>query len=85
MLEVSFPALRGASGAPVFTWTPPYSMFGVLSQNYARELHPAQVERIVGDNGEMQEEQRFYLPQGLAVHVRHVRDLLRDLLRDVQT
>jgi len=76
MLELSFPALKGASGAPVITWTPPFKLFGILSQNVARELHPSQIEAIEDENGNVTDETRFYLPQGLAVHVKHVRGML---------
>ena len=76
MLELSFPALKGASGAPIITWRPPFKLFGILSQNVARELHPSQVETIEDEGGNVVEEIKFYLPQGLAIHVKHVRDLI---------
>ena len=79
MLELSFPALKGASGAPVITWKPPFRLWGILSQNVARELHPAQVEKVLDEGGNMTEETRFYLPLGLAIHVKHVRKLLEAL------
>jgi hypothetical protein len=76
MLELSFPALRGASGAPVVDSHPPFEVWGVVTANTAYEIHPAQVERIVEEDGKITEETRFYLPQALAIHVSKVRKLL---------
>lgn len=76
MLELSFPALKGASGAPVILRRSPFTLWGVINANVARELHPAHVERILDESGEVTEETKFYLPQGLAIHVKHVRSLL---------
>lgn len=79
MLELSFPALKGASGAPVFNWLPPFNLWGILSQNIARELHPARVETILDEEGNVTDETRFYLPQGLAINVIHIRELLQEI------
>ena len=79
MLELSFAALKGASGAPVMSWIPPFRLWGILSQNVARELHPAQIERVLDEGGNLEEETRFYLPQGLAIHVKHVRTMLNEI------
>lgn len=76
MLEMSFPALRGASGAPVMHSSTPYRVWGVVTANTAYEIHPAQVERIADDDGKVKEETRFYLPQALAIHVSKVRALI---------
>jgi len=77
MLELSFPALKGASGAPVILWRPPFQVWGVVTANVARELLPAQVERIYDESGQLEEEIKFHLPQALAIHVMHVRAILR--------
>lgn len=79
MLELSFPALKGASGAPVMDWRPPFKLWGLVKANVGYELLPAQVESVVDTAGKLSEETKFYLPQALAVHVRHVRQLLRTL------
>ncbi len=76
MLELSFPAIKGSSGAPVVLQKSPFSLWGVISRNSAGELFPAQVEKIVDKDGKITEEIKFYLPQGLAIHVKHVRNLL---------
>jgi S1-C subfamily serine protease len=76
MLELSFPALRGASGAPVIEQEPPHKVWGIITANYASELLPAHVERIVDERGAIDEETKFYLPQALAIHVKHLRSVL---------
>lgn len=76
MLELSFPALKGASGAPVMDWRPPFKLWGLVKANVGYELLPAQIESIVDTTGKLSEETKFYLPQALAVHVKHVRQLL---------
>ena len=80
MLELSFPALLGASGAPIMLPHPPFKLWGVIKANYARELLPAQVERILNEGGGISEETRFYLPQALGIHVSHVRAALERLV-----
>ncbi len=80
MLELSFPALRGASGAAIVLWHPPFKLWGIITANYARELLPAHVERILEENGQISEETNFYLPQALGIHVSHVRAVLERLI-----
>jgi hypothetical protein len=82
MLEMSFPALGGASGAPVILSHPPFRLWGVVTANVARELLPAQIERIYDEGGRVEEETRFLLPQALAIHVMHVRALLHEVDED---
>lgn len=79
MLELSFPALKGASGAPVMNWTPPFRLWGIVKGNISYELMPAQIEKVVDDKGQLSEETKFYLPQALAIHVKHVRRLLQQV------
>ena len=76
MLELSFPALMGASGAPVMNWRPPFKLWGIVKANVSNELLPAQIERVVDEVGQLQEETKFYLPEALAIHVKHVRHLI---------
>ena len=75
MLELSFPALRGASGAPVLS-NGNFKLWGVIKANLNYELLPAQVESVVDESGKVEEEIKFYLPQGLAVNVSVVREFL---------
>ena len=76
MLELSFPALQGASGAPILGWRPPFKLWGIVKANVSNELLPAQVETVVDETGQLDEETRFYLPQALAIHVKHIRRVL---------
>ena len=49
----------------------------MVTANVARELLPAQIERIYDEGGQIEEEIKFHLPQALAIHVMHVRTILR--------
>ena len=79
VLELSFPALRGASGAPVVAELRPQpgAVVGLLVANVERHLMPAQVERIEDDTGVV-EERRYFLPLGLAISWRHLRSFALD-------
>ena len=79
MLEMSFPALKGASGAPITQRFPPFKLWGIIKANISSELLPAHVETILDEHGKLEEETKFYLPQALAVHVKHVRKLLSEV------
>ena len=67
-LEVSFPALRGASGAPVFT-SNGFVCVGMMIGNMSYHLMLAQIETVFDDAGKPIEEVRYMLPQGIAVGV----------------
>lgn len=74
----SFPALQGASGAPLLVRTYPrrtFAVVGVVVANYARHLVPAQVERIDHEEGQS-EETRYYLPYGKALGLTHLSEEL---------
>ena len=75
MLELSFPALKGASGAPVLS-NGSFELLGVIKANVGYELLPAQIESIHDQSGTVMEETKFFLPQGLAVNVAEVRNFL---------
>ena len=74
-LELSFPALRGASGAPVMT-NSDNALLGVIKANISYHLLPAQIETVLREDGEVSEETQFMMPQAIAVNVKHVRRLL---------
>ncbi len=74
MLELSFPALRGASGSPVMSGVT-FRLWGVVVANVSYHLLPAQIESVIEPGGQKIEETRYLLPQALAVHVKHVRAL----------
>lgn len=66
---VSFPAMQGASGAPVFTGTSSkknFAVVGMIVANIERELIPAQLVEI-HDGASYQEKTTYYLPYGKAL------------------
>ena len=78
MLKLSFPALRGASGAPVLS-NLTFHLWGIVKANVAHHLLPVQMERVWDDKDQITEEIHFLLPQALAVHVKHLRAMLEQL------
>ncbi len=66
VLEMSYPCLRGASGSPVFDQHS-LELAGLLVQNVDHELAPTQLIRAVDDNGELIEEIKYTIPQGIAI------------------
>ena len=75
MLELSFPALKGASGAPVLS-NGNFELWGVIKANVGYELLPAQIESVRDQSGTVLEETKFYLPQALAVNRAEVEHFL---------
>lgn len=80
ILELSFPALKGASGAPVILTNPPvgkagFFVVGVVVANRAHHLLPAQIETVLRNDNSQLEETRYLLPQGLAVDIQHIRPM----------
>jgi hypothetical protein len=73
-LELSFPALRGASGAPVF-YQHTDTVIGVVNGNVDRDLLPIQVRKTFGDEGQLVEERKFLLPVSVAVNIKHLRPM----------
>ena len=74
-LDLSFPALKGASGAPVID-EKDGRVIGLIVANIERHLLPAQVERV--DNGiEPKEEVRYFLPTGKAISWKHLREFVQ--------
>ena len=69
--ELSFPALQGASGAPVLDEG--FRVLGMIMANVAYHLIPAQIETVVGDDNEVLETVEYMLPQGVAVNHKHIR------------
>lgn len=74
-LELSFPALRGASGAPVISAS--FRVWGIVIANVSYHLLPIQIESVLDEKNQVLEETRYLLPQGLAVHVKHLRAMLQ--------
>ena len=77
MLELSYPALSGASGAPVFTLSN-RTVVGVMVANWARELLPAHILRTFSESGEVIEEEKYFLPNGLAVSFPAIHEIVAE-------
>jgi hypothetical protein len=81
--DLSFPALRGASGAPVIVEADG-SVTGMVVANVERHLLPAQVERVeLGSD--QREEIRYFLPTGKAIAWQHLREFVQSVLGDDTT
>src|SRR6476620_6686910 len=80
-LELSFPALRGASGAPVFYNFAPWTVVGVVVANHGYHLLPAQTESVLNKDNTMLEETKYLLPQAIPVHIKHLRPMYEKLCR----
>jgi hypothetical protein len=76
-LELSFPALKGASGAPVLVESGG-SVIGMIVQNVGRELLPAQVETVT-EPGKYTEEIKYYLPSGKAISWVHLTEFVNSV------
>jgi len=80
-LELSYPALKGASGAPVVVLEGPekHKVAGFLKANVQYELLPAQTYMYKDESGGVEEKTHYYLPVGLAVNAKWVIKLLQEL------
>lgn len=77
-MEISFPVLQGASGAPLFEWDDPQHVIGMITHNIERGLVPAQTIRIQ-DGANYSEETKYFLPVGKAIHYEHISDFIEEL------
>jgi hypothetical protein len=82
-LELSFPALKGASGSPVLRLDT-FDIVGVIFSNVSYHLLPAQIEKVADPKNEITEETKFMMPQGIAVNFFHIADML-DEFRNAST
>ncbi|MFN8383402.1 MAG: serine protease [Anaerolineales bacterium] len=80
-LEISFPALRGASGAPVLT-NDGFMVIGMLVGNMSYHLLPAQIETATDENGQVIEEIKYMLPVAVAAHVNSIRQAIEKVLNN---
>ncbi len=78
VLELSFPALKGASGAPVI-YRGSFELCGIILQNVQYELLPLQIETVLDEKNDILEERKYMLPQALALNIKHIRRVLNDL------
>ena len=73
MLELSFPALKGASGSAVVEILhSQLIVHGVVVANVERHLLPAQIETVLDEKNEILEERKYFLPQAAAVNSVHL-------------
>ncbi len=68
ILEMSYPCLLGASGSPVFEHTN-LGVVGLMVQNVDHDLAPSQVITNRDDDGELVEEIKYTIPEGIAISV----------------
>ena len=73
--DTSYPALQGASGAPVIL-EKNLSVVGMLVTNIERHLIPAQTIKIK-EGKKYTEETKYFLPIGKAIHSRVIIDVLQ--------
>jgi S1-C subfamily serine protease len=76
ILELSFSALKGASGAPVVSNDDKFQLQGIIIANVSYHLLPAQISSVLDEDNQILEETQFMLPQALAVNVKHVQAFL---------
>ena len=76
-MDLSFPALKGASGAPVIVERDS-SVIGMVVGNTERELLPAQIERVTNE-GSCIEEIKYFLPTGKAMSWVHIADFVKSV------
>jgi len=80
LLELSFAALRGASGAPILSFDG-FRVLGMIIANHSYHLIPSQIEKYLNENGETIEETKFMMPQALAVHVNEIKRVIEQYLK----
>lgn len=73
-LDVSYPAFKRASGAPV-VHADNGEVLGMIVANVQRHLLPAHLERVEHPDGVV-EELRYFLPNGQAIRAKHLRATL---------
>ncbi|HUD07163.1 MAG TPA: serine protease [Candidatus Saccharimonadales bacterium] len=66
VFEMSYPCLWGASGSPVFN-SATLELVGMMVQNVDHELAPSQLIKAVDDEGQLIEEIKYTIPQGIAL------------------
>ena len=76
-LELSFPALKGASGAPVIVEQSGL-VIGMILGNIQRELLPSQIDTVV-EEGKYTEEIKYMMPSAKAINWKHIADFLQSI------
>jgi hypothetical protein len=78
VIEVSFPVLQGASGAPLMVNEPPFFVIGMITHSVEHQLVPAQTV-IIRDGKDYKEETKYYLSTGRAIGTDHLLDFVKEL------
>ncbi|HXD84609.1 MAG TPA: serine protease [Rudaea sp.] len=72
-LELSFPILQGASGAPILGPRGDYlSLLGVAFGNLEYEARPVSIHEVLDERNKIYERKQYMLPLGLAINGSHV-------------
>ena len=80
MLELSFPALKGASGAAVVELSGNVMIaHGMIVANSEHHLLPAHIETVVDEKDSIHEERKYFLPQAIAVNSIRIIEVLKSL------
>lgn len=69
--DLSFPALKGASGAPVID-DRTAKVIGMVVQNVEQQRMPAHVETVYRENGTAEESVRYFLPFAQAIRAEYL-------------
>lgn len=77
-IEISFPVLQGASGAPLIENSPPWNVVGMITHNIQYDLMPAQTVKI-RDGKEYYEEIKYFLPVGKAIRAEHLLEFIEEI------
>lgn len=75
-IDLSYPAFKRASGAPVIVNDGSFSVVGLIIANVERQLLPAHLERIESPGG-IVEERRYFLPMAQAIQAVRLRATLK--------
>jgi hypothetical protein len=66
---------RGSSGAPLIYTHRGFNIIGVLKSNAQYHLLPAEVTMALKADNTMIDEVSYFLPQGIAVNIGHLREM----------
>lgn len=78
-IEISFPVLQGASGAPLIENFLPMNVVGMITHNIQYDLIPAQTIKV-RDGKKYYEEIKYFLPVGKAIHAIHLLEFIKEIL-----
>ncbi len=78
LIEVSFPAIKGASGSPIIRESD-FKVIGLVFQNRGRDFLPVQIDNYLSEDGQTMEEVKFYMPNAVAIRYDSVRNYLQNL------